>query len=50
MIWFFMFTTVGIAIFAFFLALKRISNIPVIKWVQGSALLGIFGILSFSSF
>lgn len=46
MLWFFAFTTIGIAIFALFLALHRLMKLPIFKMVSGTALLGLCGWLS----
>lgn len=49
MLWFFAFTSIGIVIFAFFLALKRFSRIPFLKILGGSILMGITGTLAFKA-
>ena len=43
MLWFFMFTAVGMAIFALFLALKNMVQFPLLKLFGGTALLGFCG-------
>lgn len=46
MLWFFAFTAIGIAIFAFFLALHRIARLPFMQLIGGTALLSICGWLA----
>lgn len=46
MLWFFAFTSLGIAIFTFFLALHKIRQLPVFKLIGGTALLGLSGWLA----
>jgi hypothetical protein len=46
MIWFFAFTAIGIAIFAFFLALRRFFALPLLQLFGGSAVLGLCGLLA----
>jgi hypothetical protein len=46
MLWFFAFTTVGIAIFALFLALHRILKMPFMQMISGTALLAVCGWLA----
>ncbi|MFZ5952476.1 MAG: hypothetical protein ACOYXC_17375 [Candidatus Rifleibacteriota bacterium] len=46
MLWFFAFTGVGIAVFAFFLAVKSMVRIPFLKIISGSVLLGLTGLLA----
>lgn len=46
MLWFFTFTTVGIAVFALFLALKSMVRIPFLKIFSGSAILFLTGLLA----
>ncbi|MDN5279666.1 MAG: hypothetical protein PWR01_3631 [Clostridiales bacterium] len=49
MIWFFAFTTIGIAIFALFLTLKRFAQLPFLKIIGGTFLMGVTGILAFKA-
>lgn len=44
--WFFAFTAIGIAIFAFFLALQRLLKLPVMQLIGGTALLSLCGWLT----
>jgi len=46
MLWFFAFTSLGMAIFTFFLALHKIRQLPVFKFIGGAALLGLSGWLA----
>ncbi len=46
MLWFFAFTTVGIAIFALFLALHRMFRMPFMQMLGGTAILSICGWLA----
>jgi hypothetical protein len=46
MIWFFAFTAIGIAIFAFFLALRRFFALPLLQLLSGGAVLGLCGLLA----
>lgn len=46
MLWFFAFTSIGIAIFALFLALKKFTRIPFLKICGGSLLIGLTGFLA----
>ncbi|GAB4267757.1 MAG: hypothetical protein Kow0029_02500 [Candidatus Rifleibacteriota bacterium] len=47
MIWFFTFTTVGISVFTFLLAMQRLARVPFLKILGGTAILGITGFLAF---
>lgn len=49
MLWYFAFTTIGISIFAFFLALKKFIGFPFLKIFAGTALLATAGLLSFKA-
>ncbi|NLF97687.1 MAG: hypothetical protein GX569_13195 [Candidatus Riflebacteria bacterium] len=46
MIWFFAFTAIGIAIFAFFLTLRRFFALPLLQLFGGGAILGLCGLLA----
>ncbi|MBU1109206.1 MAG: hypothetical protein KKB51_21185 [Candidatus Riflebacteria bacterium] len=46
MLWFFAFTTLGIAIFAFFLALRKFFALPLLQLLGGGAILGLCGLLA----
>ncbi|HNX76337.1 MAG TPA: hypothetical protein PLM07_11950 [Candidatus Rifleibacterium sp.] len=46
MLWFFAFSAIGIAIFAFFLALNRLVKLPVTQMIGGTALLSLCGWLA----
>jgi hypothetical protein len=46
MIWFFAFTTLGLAIFAFFLALRRFIAMPILQLLSGGMILGLCGLLA----
>ncbi len=46
MLWFFAFTTIGIAIFALFLALKSMARVPLLQIFTGSALMALTGFLA----
>ncbi|HNW10486.1 MAG TPA: hypothetical protein PLK58_02660 [Candidatus Rifleibacterium sp.] len=46
MLWFFAFTTVGIAIFALFLALRRMTRMPFLQMLGGTAILSLCGWLA----
>lgn len=46
MLWFFAFTSLGIAIFTFFLALHKIKKLPFGRILSGAVLLGLSGLLA----
>ncbi|MEW6710849.1 MAG: hypothetical protein AB1403_13570 [Candidatus Riflebacteria bacterium] len=46
MLWFFAFTGVGIAVFAFFLAVKSLVRVPFLKIIGGSVIFGLTGLLA----
>jgi hypothetical protein len=46
MLWFFAFTAVGIAVFAFFLAIRHLRRMPFLQTIAGTALLGFCGWLA----
>ncbi len=46
MLWFFAFTSLGIAIFTFFLAVHKLRKLPLGKLIGGTVLLGLSGLLA----